>query len=52
MIRHEVDLLVAAGLEPEVALGAASWTARSWLGLPGIEEAAPGRPGGVQRGSP
>ncbi len=41
MIRHEVELLLAAGLEPEIALGAASWTARAWLGLPGIEEGAP-----------
>ena len=41
MVRHEVELLLAAGLAPEVAIGAASWTARSWLGLPGIEEGAP-----------
>ncbi len=41
MIRHEIELLAAAGLAPEVALGAASWAARSWLGLPGIEEGAP-----------
>ena len=36
----EVALLRAAGLPAGVALGAASWTARSWLGLPGIEVGA------------
>jgi imidazolonepropionase-like amidohydrolase len=41
MIRGEVQLLLESGLAPEIALGAASWTARSWLGLPGIEEGAP-----------
>jgi imidazolonepropionase-like amidohydrolase len=41
MIRGEVELLLGAGLTPHVALGAASWAARSWLGLPGIEEGAP-----------
>jgi len=38
MIRHEVQLLLDAGLDPQVALGAASWTARRWLDLPGIED--------------
>jgi imidazolonepropionase-like amidohydrolase len=41
MIRHEIELLLSAGLEPQVALGAASWIARTWLGLPLIEEGAP-----------
>jgi imidazolonepropionase-like amidohydrolase len=41
MIRGEVQRLHAAGLTAEFALGAASWTARSWLGLPGIEGDAP-----------
>ena len=41
MVRGEVQLLIEAGLAPETALGGASWTARSWLGLPGIEEGAP-----------
>jgi imidazolonepropionase-like amidohydrolase len=41
MIRHEVELLLEAGLSPDVALGAASWIARAWLGLPGIAEGAP-----------
>jgi hypothetical protein len=39
MIRGEVQRLRGAGLTAEVALGAASWTARSWLGLPHIEDA-------------
>ena len=30
-----------AGLPAEAALAAASWSARSWLGLPCIEEGAP-----------
>ncbi|HEY4018022.1 MAG TPA: amidohydrolase family protein [Pseudonocardiaceae bacterium] len=33
-IATEVDWLLKAGLPPEVAVGAASWTARDWLGLP------------------
>ena len=33
--------MLAAGLDAQTALGAASWTARAWLGLPGIEEGAP-----------
>jgi imidazolonepropionase-like amidohydrolase len=40
-VGHEVQLLCAAGLDAATALGAASWTARSWLGLPGLEEGAP-----------
>ncbi|MGH2597568.1 MAG: hypothetical protein ACRDH7_16645 [Actinomycetota bacterium] len=40
MIRHEIELLLAVGLAPPVALGAASWTARAWLGLPSNEEGA------------
>jgi len=41
MVRHEIALLHGAGLSPGVALGAGSWTARSFLGLPAIEEGAP-----------
>ncbi len=41
VIAREVAMLLAAGVPPEVALGAASWTARVWLGLPGIVEGAP-----------
>ncbi|MEV6166364.1 amidohydrolase family protein [Streptomyces sp. NPDC052052] len=37
----EMDWLVRAGIPAEVALGAASWTARSWLGLPGLVDGAP-----------
>jgi imidazolonepropionase-like amidohydrolase len=37
----EVEWLIRAELPAEAALGAASWTARSWLGLPGLLEGAP-----------
>jgi imidazolonepropionase-like amidohydrolase len=40
-VRREVELLHAAGLSPTAALGAASWTARAFLGLPGVKEGAP-----------
>ncbi len=42
LVSQEVRLLVSAGLSPETALGAASWAARTWLGLPLVEEGAPG----------
>ncbi len=41
MIREEIRRLRATGIPPDVALGAGSWVARRWLGLPGIEEGAP-----------
>src|SRR4051812_19626168 len=41
MVRHEISLLRETGISPAVALGAGSWTARSFLGLPGLEEGAP-----------
>jgi imidazolonepropionase-like amidohydrolase len=41
MVATEVGLLLAAGLEPDTALAAASWQAREFLGLPGIAEGAP-----------
>ena len=46
MIEHgrivdEVRELALAGMATVDALGAASWRAREWLGLPGIEEGAP-----------
>jgi imidazolonepropionase-like amidohydrolase len=41
LIGTEIRLLAAAGLSPTQALAAASWQARSWLGLPLIEEGAP-----------
>ncbi|GLZ36635.1 amidohydrolase family protein [Actinokineospora sp. NBRC 105648] len=40
-VADEVEWLVRAGLPRAAAVGAASWTARSWLGLPGIEAGAP-----------
>jgi imidazolonepropionase-like amidohydrolase len=39
-IAQEVRALHAAGLPAEAALAAASWEARSWLGIGGIEEGA------------
>jgi len=41
LIVDEVRALHAAGLPAEAALAAASWSARSWLGLSCIEEGAP-----------
>ena len=41
LVGSEIALLLAAGLPPEKALGAGSWAARDYLGLPGIEEGAP-----------
>jgi imidazolonepropionase-like amidohydrolase len=40
-VAGEVEWLLRAGLPAETALGAASWTARSWLGLPGLVDGAP-----------
>jgi imidazolonepropionase-like amidohydrolase len=40
-IADEVRLMAAAGVPAHEALGAASWTARSYLGLPGLEPGAP-----------
>jgi imidazolonepropionase-like amidohydrolase len=41
LIAEEVRALHEAGLPAEAAVAAASWAAREWLGLPGIEEGAP-----------
>jgi imidazolonepropionase-like amidohydrolase len=41
LVRTEVRLLHEAGVPIDVALGAGSWRARSFLGLPSIEEGAP-----------
>jgi imidazolonepropionase-like amidohydrolase len=41
VIADEVRALHDAGLPAEAAVGAASWAARGWLGLPGITEGAP-----------
>jgi imidazolonepropionase-like amidohydrolase len=40
-IASEVRALIAAGVSPHEAIGAASWTARSYLGLPGLVDGAP-----------
>lgn len=40
-VAAEVEWLIKAGLPGSAALGAASWTARSWLGLPGLADGAP-----------
>ena len=39
LIAEEVEALTRIG-DTEFALGAASWRAREWLGVPGIEEGA------------
>ncbi len=41
LVAGEVELLVRAGVPRATAVGAASWTARGWLGLPGLEPGAP-----------
>lgn len=41
LIAQEIAALAGAGLTPMDALAAGSWAARSWLGLPGIEDGAP-----------
>jgi len=41
LIAQEIAALAGAGMAPTDALAAGSWAARSWLGLPGIEEGAP-----------
>jgi imidazolonepropionase-like amidohydrolase len=40
-IADEVRALAAAGVRPHDALAAASWAARSYLGVPGLEAGAP-----------
>lgn len=45
MVEHgrivdEIEALHAAGMTREQALGAASWAARAWLGMPGIADGA------------
>ncbi|MBP2324964.1 imidazolonepropionase-like amidohydrolase [Kibdelosporangium banguiense] len=37
-VADEVECLIQADLPPTAAIGAASWTARTWLGLPGFME--------------
>ncbi len=41
LVRDEVQLLASAGIAAKDALAAASWKARSYLGLRGIEDDAP-----------
>jgi imidazolonepropionase-like amidohydrolase len=40
-VAAEVERLISAGLPRAAAVGAASWTARAWLGLPGLTDGAP-----------
>lgn len=40
-VANESRWLLRAGMPAEEALGAASWTARDWLGLPGLVDGAP-----------
>jgi imidazolonepropionase-like amidohydrolase len=40
-VATEVAMLLRVGLSPGTALGAGSWDARRYLGLPGIEDGAP-----------
>ena len=40
-VAQEAERLISAGLPREAAVGAASWSARSWLGLPGLADGAP-----------
>jgi imidazolonepropionase-like amidohydrolase len=41
LVANEIGLLLKAGLTPEQALGAGSWLARDYVGLPGVVEDAP-----------
>jgi imidazolonepropionase-like amidohydrolase len=41
LIADEVTELVNAGLSPVAAIDAACWSARAWLGRPGLDEGAP-----------
>jgi imidazolonepropionase-like amidohydrolase len=41
LIRDEIRALVGAGIPQAQVIAAASWQARAWLGLPGLEEGAP-----------
>jgi imidazolonepropionase-like amidohydrolase len=40
-IAAEIALLAASGVPATIALGAASWTARSFLDVPSLEEGSP-----------
>ena len=40
-ITSQIQLMIEAGFDPGASLAAASWSARTWLGLPNIEEGGP-----------
>ncbi len=40
-VAEEVERLISAGLPRTAAVAAACWTARAWLGLPGLTDGAP-----------
>ncbi|SEO89595.1 amidohydrolase family protein [Trujillonella endophytica] len=40
-VADEIRALAAAGLPAEAALAAGSWAARTWLGLPNVDDGAP-----------
>lgn len=41
LIRDEIRALIGAGIPQPKVIAQASWRAREWLGLPGLEEGAP-----------
>ncbi len=41
LIRDEIRALVGAGIPQAEVIAQASWRAREWLGLPGLDEGAP-----------
>jgi imidazolonepropionase-like amidohydrolase len=41
LVRDEIRALVGAGIPQPEVLAQASWRARAWLGLPGLDEGAP-----------
>lgn len=41
LVPDEVAAMVEAGLSPAAALNTACWSARAWLGRPGLDEGAP-----------
>jgi imidazolonepropionase-like amidohydrolase len=41
LVRDEIRALIGAGIPQHEVIAQASWRAREWLGLPGLEEGAP-----------
>ena len=41
LVRDEIRALIAAGIPQAEVIAQASWRAREWLGLPGLDEHAP-----------